>query len=200
MKKILSSILGIVLILVLSVNVMAVDKLLTVPFADITGGTGYIYGEMVGNSYRQFEGAYNVNSRVSAGGIISFIDNEETDLGFLLKGVLLEETEDRPMVSVGLRMKDLYLVSSKNIGMGIRGHVGIGDGDIDGLFIGFNKVINPLTISQGDSATLPVMNLMGEYVNEQINLGLRMTLQDNMKVDLGLLDFDQFKLGIGYDF
>ncbi|MFP4017396.1 MAG: hypothetical protein ACLFUI_10240 [Halanaerobiales bacterium] len=200
MKKLLTSIFVIILISVFTVNTAAIDKLITVPSAEITGGQGYILGELVGSSSRHFEGVYNVNTRVSVGGIISFIDNEETDLGFLLKGVLLEETEDGPMVSAGIRMKDLYLVTSKEIGMGIRGHVGIGDGDIDGLFIGFNKVLNPLTISQGNNSTLPLMNLMGEYVNEQVNLGLRMTLQDNMKVDLGLLDFDELKLGIGYTF
>ncbi len=199
MKKNIASILVLVLI-VFSTNVMAMDKLITIPSADFVGGGGFISGEIVGSSYRHLEASYNINSALSVGGTISTWDNDETEYGLLAKTILVQETKDRPAISAGIREKDLYFVTSKELGMGFRGHVGIGNGDLGGLFLGFNKVVNPVSISQENKFAMPIINLMGEYINEEINIGLRMNLQDNMNLDLGLLDFEDFKFGLGYIF
>lgn len=200
MKKNVASILVLFLVL-FSINVMAMDRLITIPTADLVGGEGFIAGEILGSSYRQLEGSYNLNSALSIGGIISSWDNnQESELGVLAKTILVQETKDRPAISAGIRKKDLYFVTSKEVALGIRGHVGIGNGDFGGLFLGLNKVLNPVSISQGNKPSMPIINLMGEYANEEVNIGLRMNLQDNMKLDLGLLDFEDFKIGLGYLF
>lgn len=200
MKKNTVVLLIITIVFIFSINVMAMDKLLTIPSADLVRGRGFFAGEVVGSSYRQLEGSYNINPSISIGGIITFRDEEESDMGILVKTILVQETANTPAISAGIRMKDVYISTSKEIGMGFRGHIGVGNGDLGGLFLGFNKILNPVSISQGNNPSLPIINLMGEYANEEINIGLRMSLRNNMKLDFGLMDFDKFKFGLGYIF
>lgn len=203
MKKHIYTIAILVILLILSVNVMAMDKLITVPVAELVGNKGFISGEIIGSSHRNLEGLYNISPSTAVGGVIKFNEsrkNNNTELGVLAKLRLTEENEVQPVISAGLYMEDLYIVASKNLGYGFRGHFGMGNNNFGGLFLGFNKVLNPVSISQGDKPSLPIINLKGEYINEKVNFGVQMNLQDNMKINLGIIDFDELKVGLGYAF
>ena len=198
MKKRYLLIFLLIILIFLSVNVMASNKLITVPTADLEGAA-HIYGEIF-SSKRQVEMTYNVNPQIEFGVIISSDKNRDAKVGLIAKTVLIAETEETPAFGVGIRMNDLYLVTSKNLAMGIKGHLGIGNGNLSGLFIAFNTVLNPVTVSQSNRPALPPISLMGEYANEKINIGVSMRLQEDMKFGLALLDMKTMKFGLGYSF
>ncbi|MCG8515442.1 MAG: hypothetical protein MI740_14985 [Halanaerobiales bacterium] len=180
---------------------MVMDRLLTVPTADLINSRALINGEIYSGSKRVVEGIFMTNSKLEIGGMVNFYNQRENELGIRAKTVLSGETKEEPAISAGIKNRDLYLVVSKNLGRGFRGHLGLGNGDFAGLFIGINKILNPVSVevtgAEKSPANLPVINLMGEYINQQVNLGLRLDLQENLMLDFGLLDFDHFKIGLG---
>lgn len=199
-KLLLVLILVIIMVGVVSTGVLAMDKLINIPTADLAGGQGAIHGEMTLNSVRQIEGVYNLTPQLEVGGIMRFIDSDQAKLGALAKVILSRENEKEPAISAGIRMSDIYFVISKNMGMGFRGHLGIGNGELRGLFFGFNKVVNPVNISKDGQPSLPVINLMGEYIDQNLNVGARINLQQNIKFDISVVNLDSLKLGLGYTF
>ncbi|MFW5980964.1 MAG: hypothetical protein ACOCRU_00150 [bacterium] len=180
-----------------STIVLANNNLLTVPTASI-GRNGYIYGEIV-SSRKQVEMAYTINPQIEVGALLRE-NRKSAELGLVAKTVLAEETVNTPAVAVGIKNTDLYFVTSKYLGWNVNGHLGIGNGDLSGLFLGFNMLINPVSIGQDNRTTMPPISLIGEYANEKVNVGLRMRLQENMKFDIGLVSMDTLKLGLGYSF
>ncbi|MEJ6951254.1 hypothetical protein [Natronospora cellulosivora (SeqCode)] len=198
MRKTKYIILTAIILILLSTNVMANNNLITVPTANVANRP-YIYGEIL-SSRRQVEMAYGITPQIEVGAMLRSDRNKDPQLGLVAKTILVEETASTPSVGVGIRMNDLYFVTSKNLGLGIQGHLGIGNGELSGLFVGFNTILNPVSVSQSNRPALPPIQLMGEYANEKINLGVSMRLQDNMNFDLGLLDMRTLKLGLGYRF
>lgn len=191
--------LTLVLLLLINVNLLAMDRLILTPTADLVGKNGFISGDIIGSSHRQISGLYNISSSLALGGTINFT-NHNTEPGILAKLILTEETNSQPAIGMGLQREDLYVVASKNLGLGFRGHFGFGNGKFGGLFVGFNKVLNPVSVSAASSPSLPIINLKGEYVNSEVNFAVQMNLQDNMKVDIGFVNFDKIKIGLGYIF
>lgn len=184
------------------------NNLIFVPTANIISNQGAIAGEMYGDLGR-FEAVYRLDPRVEIGGEIISNDNGDSDIGPLLRILFSRETADQPAFAAGLRDKDLYATVSKSLGYGVNGHIGIGDGAFDGLFVGLNKVINPVSIeidSDSDdrsttvTSSFPTTNLMVEYINQKVNFGARINLQNTLNLDLGVLDLDEFKLGLNYGF
>lgn len=200
MKHNILTIILLAVLLIISLDVQALDKLVLTPTADIIGNKGFISGELIGSSYRQIKGLYNINSTTAVGGIIKDNNIDDLEIGLIAKVVLAQENELQPAISVGLCKEDLYIVASKDLGYGFRGHFGLGNGGFGGLFLGFNKVLNPVSISTTDKPSLPIINLKGEYINEEVNLAVQVNLQDNIKFDVGLVDLDRLKIGIGYLF
>ncbi len=198
-KAFLTGFILILLLLVTSISIMAMD-LINIPTADLTAGKGLIQGEITFSSSRIIEGVFNVNPRLEVGGMIELDSRDRAELGIRAKTLLAEETSGEPAISAGIKMKDLYFVLSKNLGYGFRGHLGLGNGELSGVFLGFSKVLNPVTIQGNNYRSVPAMVLMGEYLNKQINLGVRFNLQDNLKLDTALVNLKALKLGIGYPF
>lgn len=198
-KSLLVMILVFVLVVSVNISVLAVGKLINIPTADLAGGKGAVYGEMRLDSFRQIGGVYTVTPELEAGGIISFND-DNTELGLQAKTIFGRESTNEPAIAAGIRENDLYFVVSKNIGMGFRGHLGVGNGTLDGLFIGFNKVVNPVNVSRDDQASIPAIDLMVEYVDRKMNIGARMNLQQDLRFDLSLVNLKHLRLGMGYIF
>ncbi|NLJ84588.1 MAG: YjbH domain-containing protein [Halanaerobiaceae bacterium] len=191
--------LSLVFLLLINVNLLALDKLVLAPTADLMGGKGFISGEIIGSSRRQVSGLYNISSSLALGGTIHF-NRHNTEPGILAKLIIVQEDEVQPAVAIGLQKEDLYIVASKNLGLGFRGHFGFGNGELGGLFIGFNKFLNPVSINSGTGSSLPIINLKGEYKNSEVSFAVQMNLQENMKVDIGFVGLEEIKLGLGYLF
>ncbi|NLM98253.1 MAG: YjbH domain-containing protein [Halanaerobiaceae bacterium] len=189
-----------VLLLMLSLDVLALDSLVSAPTADIMGNKGFISAEFI-DSYRELGGLYNINSSIAVGGIIRDSNNGgDIEIGLMAKAVLVQEDEFQPAISVGLCKEDLYIAASKDLGYGFRGHFGLGNGRYGKFFLGFNKILNPVSISTPDRPSLPVINIKAEYINDEINLAVQMDLQENIKIEAGLIGMDRIKLGIGFLF
>ena len=194
----------IVLVLVISVmtasGVLAMGKLINIPTADLSGNNGMIYGELnLDNSFRQLEGVCTINSQLGIGGSMEFVENEEADIKLQAKTVFTSGNSNEPAISAGIKNDSIYFVISKNIGMGFRAHIGVGNGNL-GFFAGFNNVVNPVNVTKNGESPSPVINIMGEYANEELSLGTRIHLQENIKFDLALVNLKSLKLGLGYIF
>lgn len=192
-------ILSLLFLLLINVNLLALDKLVLAPTADLMGGKGFISGEIIGSSRRQVSGLYNISSTLALGGTIHFT-RHNTEPGILAKLIIVQEDEVQPAVAIGLQKDDLYIVASKDLGLGFRGHFGFGNDEIGGLFVGFNKFLNPVSIDSGTGSSLPIINLKGEYRNSEVSFAVQMNLQENMKIDIGFVGLKEIKLGLGYLF
>lgn len=188
-----------IMLLVINFSTMAMD-LISVPTADLNPGRALIRGEITFSSSRIIEGVFNINPKLEVGGIIELDRKDKAELGVRAKTLLAEETATEPAISAGIKMKDLFFVLSKNLGYGFRGHLGLGNGNLNGVFLGFSKVLNPVSIQGKNYRSLPAMILMGEYIDEQVNLGVRFNLQENIKFDTALVNLNSIKLGLGYSF
>ena len=185
-----------------------VDNLIQVPTANIINSQGAVAGEIVGDKGR-LEVVYKLDPRVEAGGEISSYRGGNIELQPLVRILFTRQVANKPALAAGLKGYDLYTTVSKSLGHGLSGHIGYGDGDFGGLFVGVNKVINPVSVEITDdgnnksisaTSSLPTTNLMVEYINQEINVGARIKIKDSFNLDLGMLDLDRFKLGVNYKF
>jgi len=190
-------------LIIVSSSGQAMDRLLTMPTADLITSRGYIYGELLPDNRYNIEGLYLVNPQLEIGGIAQVKDNDYTNLnyGISVKTLLVEEDSSKPAIAVGVRMEEIYFVLSKHLVYGIRGHLGISNNETAGVFAGFNKVINPVQIGDDSSSvSLPTIILMGEYINNRLNLGLRADMNENLTIDFALVNLKNLKLGLGISF
>lgn len=205
MKKIvgLTSIV-LMLVVIASGSLLAMDQLITIPTADMISGRGLVRGEIIFDGERSLEAVFPIHPQLQIGAIgILNKNNDEMEAGASAKAILVGETNNQPALSAGIKNRDLYLVMSKNINYSFRIHIGIGNGELGGVYVGVNKLINPVSLQvegDGKGKTTPPINLMAEYVNQQVNLGTRVGVQDNFDLDVGLLDFNKLQAGIGYRF
>ena len=207
MKKLmLMGIAILLLILLFSVAGEAVElnNLVTLPTADVMTYQGAVGGEITPDK-KEVELAYKLDSRLEVGGVLNLYDNSY-EIGPLVKLAMTPETKNQPAISAGIKNRDMYLVFSKTLKYGFRGHMGIGNGKYEDLFIGINKIINPVTVELSDghknnnSPSFPPMNLMAEYVDDAINLGVRMNLKKSYYVDIGIMDLNEIKAGFSFAF
>lgn len=113
----------------------------------------------------------------------------------------LQETNIQPSLAIGTLNKDIYVVASKTMDLKstIRGHIGFGNGQLNGLFFGFNKIFNPVNIrNSGSGFMMPVTNVKLEYFIDEINLGTDIYLNEHFTVSLGLLNFRGTVGGFSY--
>lgn len=125
----------------------------------------------------------------------------DDDLFLNAKLQLLEENNSQPAVSMGLVDEDFYAVASANLDYDLRGHVGLGNGDFDGLFAGISKTINPVTIStkEKNKLQMPVTTLMMEYIDQEFNVGAKFKLTSEFNFNLALEDLSDLSAGINFD-
>jgi len=128
---------------------------------------------------------------------------------------ILSEGEGRPAVTVGLvdagaqltHRRGAYILLSKNlttfaeeladkISRPLRGHLGIGNGAVKDVFVGL------------DWTLAPKFSLMAEYISDSeltgsdgealLNAGIRYALTKEWRLDLGMIDFEDFTFGASY--
>lgn len=206
MKKLFLSFtvaLAFILVFSSSGTAAALEDLVTVPTAEVLSYQGSISG-VASPDRGEVEGVYSLNPDLEIGGVLRYNQNRENhNLGPLIKLALSEEEQKQPAIATGIKNSDIYLVLSKNLGYGIRGHMGSGNGRYNGLFLGINKIINPVEveINEGESEgnlnnSIPPINLMAEYVDQEINLGMRTNLTNNLYLDLGVLNLEDLRAGV----
>ncbi len=115
----------------------------------------------------------------------------------MLKLRLLGEAADMPAVAIGLEGQALYVAASKRLmSSGPRAHVGFGTGRLNGIFIGVDHVLNPVTISGGTGFQAPITTVMGEYVGGSFNIGARFEFSKGLSFSIGLLDTNYLSAGV----
>ena len=125
------------------------------------------------------------------------------DLTGRIKYRVLREGSDSPSLTIGVQ--DLgtdeiapYLVISKTFSeSGIQGYLGGGGGSFDGLFGG---IIKTFKVAKGkrDSSSLSQVQLILEGDSNGLNIGAKLGLSKQITINFGLLDMDQWVLGVGF--
>ena len=185
----------IIILFITSINVFAADRLINVPKAEIAGDIGFLAGEVDYNQNYLFRGMYNLSPWLSIGGRYDGYDPE-----LMAKMLFVSEGSNSPAVAAGMEGDDLYFVFSKGIAFGLSGHAGYGSGSMEGLFFGIDKRINPVSFSDGNGFSLPPTNVRGEYINEQVNLGVEIRVFSNLNVNLAVEDFNSLRGGVSVKF
>ncbi|ACL70512.1 hypothetical protein [Halothermothrix orenii] len=185
-------------------------ELVNIPTADFIADRGLVSVEADSSANRVVKGLFAIHPRLIVGGMVEFNRWNESELGVVVKTVLVDEDNNQPAVAAGIYGRDIFVVASKNLGLGfgLRGHLGLGNGELEGLYLGVSKVINPVTIEvsgENNTSTLPPLMIMGEYVNRNINVGLRLPLKEDLLLDLsainiGSLDSGSLRAGLSYSF
>lgn len=178
----------------------------TTSAATVSGATGLIY---VPSADTLATGEAEIGVRYVDGGLASsftygIFDQIEiginnvrgkkggSQLGLMLKGNVFTETQDRPALAVGLETDQSYVVVSKRLAPRIRGHVGYGVGEMDGVFAGVSLVLNTTTSGR----ITPATSFLAELTPEGLNAGMRMVFSPLISVDVSLIDLDELSAGI----
>ena len=134
-------------------------------------------------------------------GVAAFHYPDNTDVSVRAKFRLLEEKRDTPGLAIGIQdvgTDDVspYLVLSKHFSdAGIDGYIGAGGGWYDGIFGGINKAFYP---SKGSG--LNRIDLYVEGDSHRLNIGTKLALGSQIKLNLGLVDMDRWMMGATFLF
>lgn len=142
---------------------------------------------------------YGIIDKLEAGLLIR---DRRSDIGFHLKANLVAETRNMPGISVGLKDESYYMVVSKRLpGVGVRGHIGVGTGEIDGLFLGISKLVNPVTVNSGSSDIgIPTTILAAEYAGGGFNVGAEILMTPQFRLKLAAEDMRDLVIGVSFKF
>ena len=177
------------------------DLILT-PTAGIIENQGAVGAERIGSDTRIY-GLFKLENFIEIGGVVEDKPNE-TELGILLKTRLIAEGDGRPDIAVGIRGRSLYAVGSLSFYENTRGHFGLADSSMGGIFFGIDHVINPHDVQivdeDGNGMRLPRTRIMAEYLDEEFNFGARMNLTPELSVELSLIDLSNAKVGVNFNF
>ncbi len=169
------------------------SSLINIPIAD------GLKEEEVSLSYQYFNAASNniINLEYGVADNLQIGINLRTDFVDMpqfypsLQAKVLTEGDLLPALSLGVIDSSRYLVASQTIPyQDIRLHYGVGDKEYfsDYVFLGASKVLNPVSISTGDSAfQTPMTTLMLEY-NSTFNLGVNLNFDSELELDLAGVD------------
>ena len=177
------------------------DLILT-PTAGIIENQGAVGVERKGSDTRIY-GLFRIENFIEIGGQVRD-ESPEPELGVLLKTRLIAEGEGRPDISVGIRGRSLYAVGSLSFYENTRGHFGLADSSMGGIFFGIDHIFNPHDVQivgeDGNGMRLPRTRIMAEYLDESFNFGARMNLTPELSVELSLLDLSNAKVGVHFNF
>lgn len=165
-------------------------------FIDVAGG----------EDLTSFGVLYGLAENLEVG--MAALDNGDSEITFSGKLRLVTETPTTPSVLVGVfdigsTVNDdasFYLAVSTNIttfasdvanrpSRPLRLTAGFGSGFFDGFFAGLDWTLNPR------------LSLMAEYLNQgfegdsDINAGFRYAATNNLRLDVGMIDFEELALG-----
>gem|GEM_PF-2650091 len=185
-------------------STFGVNGLVTVPTADMLDPTELnLTYQHIGDG-DLILGSYGLKDGLEVGGVAQWpngLDDDGENYLLVKVNVLKEDANYMPEMSLGIVDRNLYLVASKSTDFyGIRAHLGVADKDMikDRVFVGINKVLNPVTISSGDgSFNVPTTTVALEY-NDGFNLGANFDFGSGISANLGVLDFDDFIFGINF--
>lgn len=185
-------------------STFGVNGLVTVPTANMLDSTELnLTYQHIGDG-DLILGSYGLKDGLEIGGAAQWpngLDDDGENYLLVKVNVLKEDANYMPEMSLGIVDRNLYLVASKSTNFyGIRAHFGVADKEMieDRVFVGINKVLNPVTISSGDgSFNVPTTTVALEY-NDGFNLGANFDFGSGISADLGVLDFDEFTFGINF--
>ena len=178
------------------------DLILT-PTAGIIENQGAVGAERIGSDTRIY-GLFKLENFIEIGGQVRD-KSPEPELGILLKTRLIAEGDGRPDIAVGIRGRSLYAVGSLSFYENTRGHFGLSDSSMGGIFFGIDHVINPHDVQIVDEdgnggMRLPRTRIMAEYLDEEFNFGARMNFTPELSVELSLIGLDKAKAGVHFNF
>jgi hypothetical protein len=191
----------------LSGNILTPDDLILAPGTFNLAYHGISFDG--GDNENIFSGNVGVFPNLEVGA--SVLTNGDSDVIFNGKYRLLTETGTRPAVTVGVidlastafADPGLFIMVSKSLTTAaeevtdrpskpLRGHLGIGSGVLSSVFLGLDWTVTPQ------------LSVMLEYISDSdfggslFNGGVRYAVSDNLRLDLSLIDFDDFTYGISY--
>jgi hypothetical protein len=159
----------------------------------------YFYGA---DPFLSYGVNFGITSAIEVGGGIFDPDNNGNEGLINGKYAITKETTSTPGIAVGvLDLVDSldmspYLVLTKGFGrvavggsgsFGLRGHVGFGTGLFDDNIFGGAELLFSDRLA-----------LIGEYDGNDVNFGASFRLGRGVEVKGGLLDADEFVLGVSY--
>lgn len=177
------------------------NALMSIPTADVSR-----YGDLT-------IGYSQAGKRTVLGAVCGITDDLEIGISALardkssvrfsgsVKASMKDETSRQPALALGLTNDSVYAVASKQLfkSPGLRGHIGFGAGDLNGLFLGLTKILNPVSVSPpGKGWEVPVITFMAEMVRRELNFGARFDFTPDLKVDIGVRGGGELLLGARY--
>ena len=184
------------------------DKLILLPEARIISQTGEV-GVKISSEQNKVMGAVKLTEWLQVGAEMT-PDQDDNNFIPTAKVLIINEYNYGLDLAAGLEDDNLYISSRKTFGKGIKGHLGLGQEEMGGLFIGVSKVITPNSIQISEKkkvdsnkksrSLMPPLKLSAEYVDQNINLGVVARLNNSLNVSLSLLDLEDFTAGLSYSF
>lgn len=176
-----------------AVSTQGVTGVIDIPTADILP-----QGRCNAAVYRLHdEAAYSlgmgVDQKLEAAFVRRLPDDGDELTQVQLKYALRREGILTPGMAIGIddalaeRERSVYAVWSKGLPFGIRLHLGIGDGRFDGVFGSLEK-----QIIKGRLGRFPETALLVENDGRDMNYGLRVSLSQQVKLQLGYRDSDAY--------
>lgn len=119
---------------------------------------------------------------------------------------LLRETSSTPALTVGIqeigeedREVAPYLVISKNLGpeLNVDGYLGVGGGEIDGIFGGLSKTFK-ISPAQRGANNLSQIQLILEFDSDNLNFASKFQIGPRAKINFGFYDLENWVIGLTY--
>ena len=207
MKKVVCTLLGACLLsstpVIAAPSVNGSTGLINSPSADVLREGQF----SLGYYHLQDGGAGVFTTNIASGvelGLAGFRYDNQADNKTMVNAKigLLNETILSPGLALGVediggeKQRSAYAVASKTLPFGFRVHLGLGNGQHDGVFGGIEKSINPLGVITGNNV-FPATSLIAEYDGKKYNYGARMSVIPGLKVDAGWREHD-FYVGMSF--
>ena len=183
-------------------------NLVLVPDAKVIHGNAELAGELRADRAK-VSGLIKLTPWLEIGGEVSSSGQyNETNFSPLAKVLIINEYNYGLDLASGIRDQDLYFTAAKTFDYGIKGHLGLGNGNMGGLFVGVTKVLNTkdIQISERGSrqesvvSSIPPIRVTAEYYNQSFNFGARANIDNTLIADFSILNLNEFKVGLSYNF
>jgi hypothetical protein len=182
--------------------------LLRVPTADTLDlnefNLGWFNVDLTGGDENAYAANLGLRDGLEVGVLRTKVERAEAETMLGAKYLIRPETDKHPAVAAGVFdatdevNSTVYVVASKVVAgrvrvandeiTGVRAHIGIGGGQLDGAFIGASAVL-------GDALTL-----MAEYDTNDVNLGARLSLGYGFRAHAGWFNnLDDLGVGLSYN-
>ena len=173
------------------------DQMYTPTPATLSQGSLGIGVNFAQDSLSYFNFDYGLVPDLEAGvAVFNYPDN--TRITFRGKFRLLREDKDTPSLTLGIedigKDEELspYLTVGKTFSdVGIKGYIGVGGGGFDGVFGGLSKTFN----TGSSRGSLRSVELYLEADSHALNLGTKLQVGSQTKINFGLVDMERWIFG-----